>query len=506
MLEPVFAHTPLGTLEGRRREGTGCHFRGVRYAEAPVGERRFASPVPVSSWTGVRAAVDYGPVPHQLRISEGLLIPDAAAELNAAEGEDCLSVNIVTPAVDGLRPVMVYIHGGNFVEGAGSQQWTDPSRLSAGGDVVTVSVNYRLGPLGWLFLDDLGGADIGADNNLGLRDQIAALEWVRDNIHAFGGDPDNVTLFGYSAGAWSISALMAAGLSPRLFQKAIVMSGGVRTHSRAEATALTRAVLDQLGVRADDLAELRDIPAERFAPAMAAVWDQQDHPFPPIRPVADGELLPLDPLAAIAAGAARGMRAIVGSTLDEFKLVATADLEAQTLDEDGLVQRFSDLGVDAAQALVAHYREARAARGESVATTDLYWALDSDRMFSVPGVQVADAHCRVEPDTWMYQVRWRAGDPRLGACHSVDLGLVFDGLDLPGMEVLTGTSAAARELSHRMMDSWSSFARTGDPNHQGMPDWPRYELPRRATMVLDDPCYVVDAPLAEERKAWEGVI
>jgi para-nitrobenzyl esterase len=503
--ESALARTLLGTLAGQRT-GSLSVFRGIRYAQAPTGARRFKAPVPVEPWEGTKPAVDYGPVPHQLPIAAGLLIPESASELNADEGEDCLSLNVVTPGTEGRRPVLVYIHGGNFVEGAGSQQWSEPSALAERGDVVAVTVNYRLGALGWLYLDELGGDAIGADNNLGLRDQIAALEWVRDNIAAFGGDPDNVTLYGYSAGAWSISALMAAGCAPRLFGKAIVMSGGVRCHTRAEATALTRKILDDIGVVDGQLERLREIPPSRFTEALAAVWDSEGHPFPPIRPVADGELVPLDPQAAIAGGTAAGMKAIVGSTLDEFKLVATMDLEAQELDDRSLLARFEDLGVETAQAVIDAYRTARAARGDSTSPTDLYWALDSDRMFSVPGLRVAEAHSAIEPDTWMYQVRWKAGDPRLGACHSVDLALMFGGLDLPGMEVLSGTSPEAHALSEQLMDAWATFARTGDPNHDGMPEWPRYDVRRRATMILDAPCSVVDAPLAEERKAWEGVL
>jgi para-nitrobenzyl esterase len=449
-------------------------------------------------------ATAYGPVPHQLHIAEGLLIPESASELNAAEGEDCLSLNVVTPGTDGRRPVLVYIHGGNFVEGAGSQQWTEPSALAARGDVVCVTVNYRLGALGWLFLDDI--APGAADDNVGLRDQIAALEWVRDNIAAFGGDPDNVTLYGYSAGAWSISALMAAGMAPHLFTKAIVMSGGVRCHTRAEATALTEKLLAELGVQRDDVGPLWEIEPARFTRALATVWDGEGHPFPPIRPVTDGTLIPSDPHAAIASGSAAELKTVVGSTLDEFKLVATLDLEASELDAAGLLARFADLGTDTATRVIGRYHDARAARGEPVTPTDLYWALDSDRMFSVPGVRVADAQSGVERDTWMYQVRWEAGDPRLGACHAVDLSLMFGTLDLPGMEVLSGTSAEAHELSAQIMDAWAAFAHDGDPNHDGLPDWPRYDAQRRATMVFDAPCDVVDAPLAEERRAWEGVL
>lgn len=497
----IVAETAAGTFEGRR-EGEVLAFRGIRYAQPPVGPLRFRAPVAPEPWDGVVDAREYGPVPHQMPIAADLLIPPAAAELNGPEDEDCLALNVVTPDTAGRRPVIVYIHGGNFVEGAGSQQWAEPSALAARGDVVCVTVNYRLGVLGWLFLDEVAPGL--ADDNLGLRDQMAALEWVRAHIAAFGGDPANVTLCGYSAGAWSIAALMAAGCSPRLFDRAIVMSGGVRCHSRAEATAQTRRILARLGVEGEP-ERLREITPSRLTAALAADWDEQGHPFPPIRPVADGRLIPLDPQAALEAGVAAGTRTIVGSTLDEFKLVASVDGEAAQLDDEGLLARFAELGPGTAARVAAGYRAARQARGEPAAPSDLYWAIASDRVFSVPGVRVAEAQSGVQSDTWMYQVRWKAGDPRLGACHSVDIALAFGTLDLPGMEILTGTSAAAHALSATMIDAWAAFARSGDPNGPGLPAWPRYDRERRDTMVFDDPCRVVGAPQAEERRSWEGV-
>ena len=216
--QTVIADTPSGRLRGSTSDGLTI-FKGIPYAQPPVGEWRFHGPRDVEPWDGIRDALQFGPVPHQLRISTGLLIPDSAIELNAPEDENCLLLNVYAPATAGRRPVLMYIHGGNFVEGAGSQAWTEPSALARRGDLVVVTINYRLGALGWLFLDDLGGRELGADSNLGLQDQIAALRWISRNIGALGGDPGNVTMFGYSAGAWSISALLAAGRHPGYFKR-----------------------------------------------------------------------------------------------------------------------------------------------------------------------------------------------------------------------------------------------------------------------------------------------
>lgn len=498
--------TALGALDGIQ-VGPLAVYRGIRYARAPEGEGRLRAPKPVEPWHGTRSASQFGPVPYQQHIAGGLAIPDSAHELNAWESEDCLSLNVTTPDISGHRPVMVYIHGGNFVEGAGSQSWTDAAALASRGDVVVVNINYRLGALGWLYLDELGGPEHGVVSNLGLRDQIAALEWVRENIAAFGGDPDNVTLFGYSAGAWSISALMAAAVAPRLFQKAIAMSGGVRCHTAAEATDLTLQVLRHLDVDPGDLSRLWELPPERFVSALARTWDENGHPFPPIRPVADGTLIPTDPLAAIANGAAAKVPVIVGGTLDEFKLIATTDVADGIADEASVVGHFaSELGESRAADVVERYRRARAERGEPTDPLDLFWAILSDEAFSVPGVRLAEAQSVVEPATHMYQTRWRAPDPRLGACHSVDLALMFGTLDLPGMELLTGRGPEAELLAGSIQAAWGAFAATGDPNHADLPTWPRYRLPDRATMIFDRERRIAYAPLAAEREAWRGIL
>jgi para-nitrobenzyl esterase len=403
----------------------------------------------------------------------------------------------------------MYIHGGNFVEGAGSQSWTEPSALALRGDLVVVTVNYRLGALGWLFLEDIGGSEVGAVCNAGLLDQIAALRWIARNIGAFGGDPGNVTVFGYSAGAWSISALLAAGEAPRLFQKAIVMSGGVRSHSRQEATALTQEILDELAIGSGpvELRRLWDLRPQAFSRALRQVWNRNGHPFPPIRPVAGATPIPSDPIASIWGGVAAHVPIIVGSTLDEFKLVATMDVEAADLHESGLLKRFvPDFGEKTARALIKAYREARTSRGEKTTATDLYWAIRSDQMFSVPGARVAEAQSANEPSTFMYQVRWAGGDPRLGACHSVDLALVFGTLGLNGMETLSGAGPDAQALAHRIQDAWAAFARRGDPSHPAIPLWPRYDATQRATMIFDRPCYVMEGPLARERMVWNGIL
>jgi para-nitrobenzyl esterase len=413
---------------------------------------------------------------------------------------DCLYLNVWTPATTGSRPVLVWIPGGSFVEGSGSQPWYDPSELCRRGDVVVVSLNYRLGAFGWLYLDELGGEALGAASNCGLRDQIAALEWVAANIAQFGGDPTNVTVFGQSAGAWSITALLALPQASRLIHKAVNLSGGELTSTAAEGTAVAKLVLDRLGA-ADDLERLWTLDAAALVEVTRQAWDELG--MWPFRPVVDGRFLG-PPLEAIRSGVSRHVQLVVGSTLDEMKLVSTVDAAAASLDDDGVIARLG-LG-PAGERIVTAYREARRKRGEAVDSPSLYWAIESDRLFGVPGIRVAEAQSRNQPRTYMYLTTWRSPDPRLGACHSVDSALFFGTLGIPGMDGFTGTDDAAHRLSERMQDALLSFARTGDPNHPALPEWPPYREDDRATMLFEAEPHVVRAPLGDERAAWLGVV
>jgi para-nitrobenzyl esterase len=223
--------------------------------------------------------------------------------------------------------------------------------------------------------------------------------------------------------------------------------------------------------------------------------------------VAGAAPIPADPLAAIRSGAAADVPILVGSTLEEFKLVATIDPDAARLDVAGLLARLAeDLGEKDARDLVDAYHEGRKARGEPNTPTDLYWAIRSDHVFSVPGIRVAEAQGQAGFPVYMYQVRWAGGDPRLGACHAIDLALMFGTLELEGMHVLSGAGPEAQALAHRIQDAWGAFARTGDPSHAGLPPWPRFDARQRATMILDRSCHVLEGPSAQERASWSGII
>jgi para-nitrobenzyl esterase len=478
-------------------------FRGVPYAAAPVGPLRFAAPAPSSPWEGTLDAGAFGGVPLQFRISGEMEIPPAAFELGGEPSEDCLYLNVWTPAADDAhRPVLVWIPGGSFVEGSGTQPWHDPAALCRRGDVVVVSLNYRLGAFGWLYLDAVGGERYGAAANCGLRDQIAALEWVRTNIGRFGGDASNVTVFGHSAGAWSITALLAAPAAAGLFHKAVNMSGGELSATADEATTITRWMLDRLDLGPDELERLWQLPPEAIIDVTAQAW--AEFGMWPLRPVQDGALLPGPALASIGDGASADVPLLVGSTRDEMRLVATVDHDAAELDEVGVLRRLA-LG-DGGPAILAAYKAARNARCEATDAPSLYWAIESDRLFTVPGIRVAEAQCRYQPRTYMYLTTWSSPNPALSACHGVDVSLFFGTLDVPGMEHFTGDTDAAKRLSMRMMDSLLCFARAGDPNHPELPEWPPYRTGDRATMIFDAEPHAVDDPRDGERRAWAGIL
>jgi para-nitrobenzyl esterase len=349
---PIDVETSSGTLRGEAREGHVA-FRGVPYAAAPDGDRRFLPPAPVAPWAGVREALAHAPAAPQDPL---VPFPFRAAP---PESEDCLYLNVHTPAADGARrPVLFWIHGGGFSHGSGSQPAYDGGPLAERGDVVVVTINYRVGALGYLYLGAHGGDDWGAAVNGGQLDQIAALQWVHDNIAAFGGDPGNVTIFGQSAGSVAVCTLLAMPGARGLFAKAIAQSGTAnRLNNRETAAATARAYLDRLGIPTGGRDELRAAAVADFLAAQGSRGA--------LAPLVDGDSLPEPPLAAVRDGIAADIPLMIGSTRDEQKLyvaagrdpIDDAQLEAQVR---ATIPRRA---ADQAGEVVAVYRASRAERG-----------------------------------------------------------------------------------------------------------------------------------------------
>ncbi|MGZ3339616.1 MAG: carboxylesterase/lipase family protein, partial [Reyranella sp.] len=424
-----------------------------------------------------------------------LLIPEIAAS-----GDDCLNLNVWSAELGAARqPVMVWIPGGAFEHGTGASPLYDGSRFARDG-VVCVTINYRVGVDGFLFLP-------GETANLGLLDQIAALEWVQENIALFGGDPGNVTVFGESAGAMSVGTLLSTSRATDLFRRAIAQSGGAhQVISAADAERVGRNFASRLGVAANRKA-IAEVSTERLLQAQSALAaDLAADPSPdrwgaevavslmPWQPMIDGDLIVAHPLDRIKCGAGANIDLLVGATSDEWRffLVPSGAIEHITAEAFAAIVAAYGLPVEAA---LAAYRAANPAAGPG----DLLAALQGDRYFRIPVLRLADAHAISPAATFVYEFAWRSPqyDGLLGACHGLELGFVFDTLGY-GTEPMVGTDPPQR-LADTMHSAWVAFATRGDPG------WPQYDLGRRATMRFDTISQIVDDPRSWERKLWDGV-
>jgi para-nitrobenzyl esterase len=495
--------TTSGKIEGVFRKGLYI-FRGIPYAAPPVGERRWLPPGPPKPWGGVRLAKEFAPTAPQAPMDIPFLEPPE----KQLQSEDCLYLNIWTPKLDGAnRPVMVWIHGGFFTTGAGSWLVYNGRSLSTRGDVVVVTINYRLGVLGFLNLNEVTKSRIPATGNEGLLDQVLALEWVRDNISRFGGDPNNVTIFGESAGAMSEGVLLAMPKARGLFHRAILQSGAAHhVNSLERAEKVAEVFLDILDMKPTEVNKLRSLTEQQIINAQAEVITRAHGPKLamgglPLGPVVDGNIIPEKPIHTIAGGSADNISVLIGTNLDEWKLFAVLDKNLPNLNEGDLLRRCRRLVRRGdISGLVEAYHRARSQRNVPVTPAELFIAIQTDRFFRMPAIRLAEAHYRRRQPTYMYLFTWVSPllNGILGACHALDLGFVFGTLD----DNLTGSGEEAQALSEKMQDAWTGFARRGDPSCESMGEWEIYGE-RRETMILGKQCTLVEAPYDEERRAWE---
>jgi para-nitrobenzyl esterase len=505
----VIVETRSGKIRGSQQDGLAI-FKGIPFAKPPVGELRFRVPEREESWSAVRDALEFGPSAPQ----QPLMLPLPGMDVGEQD-EDCLYLNVYTPtADDSRRPVMVWIHGGGFVIGSGSQPIYDGLPIAKRGDVVVVTINYRLGPLGFMHLADLCPDLEGAAGNLGILDQIAALEWVRDGIAAFGGDPENVTIFGESAGGMSVGTLLGAPGASGLFHKAIAQSGAAHNvHTRETATQVAERFLAELGLTPTEAARnLRQIPPDKLLDTHRQTMLKLSSSLGllPFQPLVDGESLPIPPLEAVRGGSAEGVPVLVGTTRDEWRLFGMLDPGLAKLDDAGIEARLADQlpGADV-EALLGVYRVAASERG-GMSATDLYFAVETDRVFRLPAIRLAEAQQGCGMPTFMYRFDWAspAMGGALGACHGLELGFVFGMAGGRGVELFAGAGPDARALSDVMLDAWVAFARSGDPSHAGLPGgrWAPYDASTRKTMLLDRICALELDPAGDEREAWSDIL
>jgi para-nitrobenzyl esterase len=410
--------------------------------------------------------------------------------------EDCLFLNIWSPGTEGQkRPVMVYIHGGAFTLGSASEPWYDGTSFAANHNIVVVTLNYRLGILGFVSLKDLAGADEDYTGNCGLLDQIAALEWVRENIAAFGGDPDQVTVMGESAGAMSIGALLGMPAAQALFQRAILQSGAAgNLTTRPQATQVAQALLARLGLETSQLSALAGVPLE----TLLQVQPELGREFGGIRaysPIIDGETLPQHPSAMIAQGSAADVVILVGTNRDEWRLFAMMS-GGPKVDEEQLKRIFGNEATPA----FATYTQARADKSPELAWIDIM----SDLVFRMPAIHLAEGQVRQGAPVWMYRFDWEspAFGGVLGAAHAMDIPFVWNTLDTPLSRMFTGDSPTRQPLAELMHATWAAFIHSGTPAIANLPAWPPYDLDRRATMIFSDAPHVVDDPQGQVRPLW----
>ncbi len=489
--------TTEGTVEGTAHDGVAC-FLGIPYAAPPIGALRFAPPAAPPRHDSVLSATRFAPHAPQ---------PDSTLEQALGEGatlvtseSECLALNVWTPGCDDRRrPVLFFVHGGSFLFGSSSSPVYGGASLAARHDVVVVSCNYRLGVLGFAHLGALGGEGHRGSGNAGVLDVAAALAWVAANVESFGGDPDNVTAFGESAGAMTIGTLLGMEPAQRRFHKAILQSGAASNVARPEEAATYVEELCEL-LGAAGLEGLRALPVERLLEAQQQLTERHRHEGLAFRPVLDGDTLPRHPLRAVADGAVRDVPLLLGTNLDEWRLFSATDAAAWTLEDHELPARLERLTRTHPGVVVATYRKRLGSDAPAKAVLD---AVGTDVTFRMPAIRLAEAQVRAGGSAHLYLFTWPspAFGGALGSFHGLELPFVFGTLHTASGSLLTG-GAAPEGLSDAIQAAWVAFARTGDPSCDQVGGWPRYDATRRPTMTLDATCSLEDDPLGDERRLW----
>lgn len=480
--------TSSGSIRGR--SATGCSaFLGIPFALPPIGDLRWAPPAPIEPWDGVRDATSYGPAPWQP--SGGPLDGLVPGMGSRNQSDDCLNLNVWTPATDASAPVLVWIHGGAFALGAGSLSVYDGARLAAATDRVIVTINYRLGAAGFLVIDDPS-----CTPNVGLLDQVAALEWIRDNIAAFGGDPDNVTIWGESAGGGSVLSLLSMPRAVGLFHRAIVQSGATDLLlDRERALLVTDAVARCAGFENVDVAALRTLSGAELVAAQdqAAMELFGTVGTMPFHPCVDGVVLPQTWLEAAASGF-NPVPVIIGTTRDEMDLFKMFDPNAGSLTADGLRSRFEVVGGDV-DALVDAYRSTGATE-----PPEIWRRANTDIAMWLPAVRIAEARAEHGP-TWMYRFDWEAAAPDMGSPHGVDIPFPFTTIDVDEWDTFVDDPQQAMSLASLIQRAWAEFAGDGAPSLGDLP-WPPYDSSNRSTAILGRSVSIEADPNGNVRRAW----
>ena len=493
--DPVTVETRYGVLAGVETDGVHV-FKGIPYG-APTGTTRFRAPAPPAPWTGVRDATAFGKMSPQLIEAHGPLT--ASWTYDKDMSEDCLVLNVWAPTGGVLRkrPVMVWLHGGDFSSLSGSRNVFDGTRLANKGEVVVVTLNHRLNIFGYLFLDQLA-PEFAGSGNAGMLDIVAALKWVKENIAAFGGDPDNVTIFGQSGGGAKVTTLLAMPAAQGLFHKAIVQSGSyyLQAMPPEAGTALAVALLAALEIPTKNAAILATQPLDRLLSGLQKVTSGPGKAN--YRPVVDGKVLPAGPFAPNAPAQSARIPLLVGTTATEMTgLTGVRDPATFDMDEAGLKSRLAAwFAPDAIDKTIARFKATR----PNAKPSDIYFAVATDKVMREGAWHQAERKAAQKgAPVWLYELDWTTpvDGGKWGSPHSLCLPFVFDNVALS--ESMVGTGPEPQLLADQMSGAWIAFAQKGNPNHKGLPLWPSYNSGTRATMVFNTEPRLVNDFRGDER-------
>jgi len=462
-------------------------FKGIRYGASTAGANRFMPAVKTAPWTGIKDTMEWGQEAPQGPHTE---IPEVATTIpKLTVGEDCLALNVWTNSLSGRRPVMIWLHGGGFASGNGCYTMYDGANLARKRDVVVVTLNHRVNAFGYVYLAGIGGPKYSNSSNLGMTDIITALNWVKDNIAKFGGDPGNVTIFGQSGGAGKVSTLMAMPSAKGLFHRAILQSGSNLKGLTVEAAARSaEAFMTRAGAKNVD--ELQAMPMAQLISAATAPGAGG------FSPVLDGKTLIDGPFDPTAPALSANIPVLIGTTEYEVTFFPTTKYDA--LNDAALHESFKaalktdDAGAD--KAIVA-YKKGR----PGLTNLDYNLILASDN-FRLPVVTEAERKSMQSAPVFMYHFRWQSpvSGGKLKAFHTLDIPFAMENVD--EAKGMTGDGKDRYALQDKMSAAWTSFARSGNPNHKGLPSWPTFDATKRATLILNNECRVVNDPFGEERQ------